>query len=272
MRDYDVILQNGMAKSGNYWLYNCLQTLMAEAGVPMRSYIQNHVIYKEARTWSLSFAEQASIDVMDITPEGYFTRISSKFSEEIIDLDAHFERVRHLWSHSPYRGAMSDAVYERCRAVFYIVRDPRDALLSQADFMFSEYGRTHLKATAADRDSFIEERTRAYPVHWAKHVGAHLGAQTRLPVTIIQYEAMKADLPGQLSRLASAMGLNDVTPARAEGLAAELGFNAMKARSNSAHLNKGRTGRWRSELTGEQQARFVEAAGELMTKLGYAAS
>jgi len=270
MNDDDVILQNGMAKSGNYWLYTCLQALMAEAGIPMRSYIQSHAVFEEAKTWTLSFPEQASIDVIDITPSGYVTRISSKFSEEITDLDEHFGRVRHLWSHSPYRGALSDAVYERCRAIFYILRDPRDALLSQADFMFSEYVRTHLKAGAADRESFIEERTRSYPGHWANHVRAHLGLQERLPIVIVQYEDMKADLPGQLKRLASAMGLDGVSRARTESLAAGLGFNAMKARSDSAHLNKGRTGRWRSELTGEQRERFANAAGDLMAKLGYA--
>lgn len=270
MNDRDVILQNGMAKSGNYWLYTCLQALLAEAGVPMRSYIQSHAIFEEAKTWALSFPEQASIDVIDILPDGYVTRISSKFSEEITDLDAHLGRVRHLWSHSPYRGALSDAVYQRCRSVFYIVRDPRDALLSQADFMFSEYGRTHLNPAAADRDSFIEDRTRTYPGHWANHVGAHLDLQDRLPVTIVLYEDMKADLPGQLKRLAAAMGLESVSRARAETLAAGLGFNAMKARSDSAHLNKGRTGRWRSELTVEQQERFTLAAGDLMARLGYA--
>lgn len=267
----DVILQNGMAKSGNYWLYASLQALMAEGGVPMRSYIQYHEIYEKAKSWTLSFPEQASIDVIDITPDGYFTRISSRFSEEITDLDAHFGRVRHLWSHSPYRGPLSDAVYKRCRRVFYVVRDPRDALLSQADFMFSEYGRTHLKPAAADRDSFIEERTRSYPGHWAHHVSAHLDLQGRLPITIIQYEDMKADLPGQLKRLASAMGLGGISRARTETLAASLGFNAMKARSDSAHLNKGRSGRWRSELTVEQQDRFAKTAGDLMAQLGYAA-
>lgn len=271
MLESDVILQNGMAKSGNYWLYSCLQVLLAEAGAPMRSYIQNHAIQEEAESWVLSFPEQATIDVIDITPGGYYTRISSKFSEEIGDLESYLSRVRHLWSHSPYRQRLSDDVYGRCRAVFYIVRDPRDALLSQADHMFSEYGRTYLKPAAPDRESFIDERSKAYPGHWANHVSGHLNLPSSLPVTIIQYEDMKADLPGELKRMASAMGLEGISRARMESLASGLGFNAMKERSGTAHVNKGRTGRWRSELTGEQNDRFISAAGDLMAQLGYAA-
>lgn len=265
----DVVLQNGMAKSGNYWLYSCIQALLAEAGVPMRSYIQNHKIYDDAKTWTLSFPEQASIDVIDVTSKGYFTQISSRFSEVIPDLDAYFGQVRHLWSHALYRGALSDAVYERCKAVFYIVRDPRDALLSQADFMFSDYGRTYLKPSAPDRETFISERLQSYPGHWRTHVGAHLDASASLPITFVLYEDMKTDLPGELGRMAVAMDLPPVTRARCEEIAEGLGFSAMKARSDSAHLNKGRSGRWRDVLTLDQQEWFHTAAGDVMERLGY---
>lgn len=267
--DVSVILQNGMAKSGNYWLYRCLQALLADAGVPMRSYIQNHAVYSQAKTWSLSFPEQASIDVMDVTPDGYFTRISSKFSEEITDLDAYFGQVRHLWSHSPYREAKSDAVYARCKAVFYVYRDPRDALLSQADFMFSDYGKAYLNAGAGDRQSFLADRASSYPVHWRNHVEGHLAAADRHPICFMRYESMKADLTGELARMAAAMGLETPGAERLSKIAAGLGFDAMKARSDTGHLNKGRSGRWREALTPEQAGSFTRLAGGTMEKLGY---
>jgi aryl sulfotransferase len=265
----DVILQNGMAKSGNYWLYACLQALMAEAGVPMRSYIQRHPIYERARTWTLSFPEQASIDVIDITPQGYVTRISSKFSEPIPDLEPYFAQVRHLWSHSPYRGALSEAVYRRCKAVFYVVRDPRDALLSQADFMYSDYGLAHLNPPAPDRASFLEERASSYPVHWRNHVSGHLDAQASSAFCLVQYEAMQRDLPGELARMAAALDVPRPDPSRLEALAAGLGFDAMKARTGGGHLNRGRSGRWRAALTVAQIDGFKTRAGALMADLGY---
>lgn len=264
-----LVVQNGMAKSGNYWLYRCIQALLADAGVPMRSYIQRHAVFAEAQHWPLSFPEQASIDVLDVTPEGYFTRISSKFSEEIADLDSYFGQVRHVWSHSPYRDEKSDAVYARCAAVFYIHRDPRDALLSQADFLFSEYGQRYFKPGAADRAGFLAERASSYPVHWRNHVEGHMRAAGRHAICLVGYENMKADLVSELARIAAAMGLPVPEATRLTDIAASLGFEAMKTGSDTGHLNKGRSGRWRDELTADQAAAFTRLAGETMAKLGY---
>ena len=265
----DVIFQNGMAKSGNYWLYACLQALLAEAGVPWRSHIQSHPIQAEAKGWTLSFPEQASIDVLDILPDGYFTRISSKFSEPVADLDAYFARVRHVWSHSPYRAALSDAVYQRCKAVFYIVRDPRDALLSQADFMYSEYGRTYLNPPAPDRKSFLAERAASYPVHWRNHVQGHLDAVQRHPICLVRYEDMREDLPRELARMNESMGCEPVGSERLREIAQGLGFDAMKAKAGATHLNHGRSGRWLGVLDEAQLAVFDDRAGALMAELGY---
>lgn len=272
MRPNDVILQNGIAKSGNYWLYSCIQAVLAEAGVPMRSFIQNHPIYADARTWTLSYPEQASIDVLDVTSKGYVTRISSKFAEDVPDLDAYFAQVRHIWSHAPYRGALSDAVYARCKAVFYIVRDPRDALLSQADHLYSEYGLTYLKPKAPDKDAYLAERARTYPADWRNHVEGHLEAARRHPIRLMQYEDMRADLPGELARIADALDLPPIPGTRLEEIAQGLGFDAMKARTKGAHLNKGRSGRWRDLLTAEQADHFQDVAGETMARLGYGAA
>lgn len=264
-----VIFQCGVAKSGNFWLYTAIQKLLDAAGAEQRSFIQNQPIYREARAWTLSFPEQASIDVLDITPRAYFTRISSRFEQEITDLDAYLGQATHVWSHSPYRAGLSDAVFGRVNCVIYIVRDPRDALLSMADFVFTPYMRQHFPTAHDDRDAYLAERIDIFPKQWAGHVKGYLEADPALGIHILTYEEMKRDLKASLVRLAGWMGLDRLAEADLDRLTLELGFDAMRG-TRPGHVNQGRAERWRTGLTAGQNARITEAAGAVMTQMGYA--
>lgn len=264
-----VIFQCGVAKSGNFWLYTAIQKLLDAAGVEQRSFIQNQPIYQQAKDWTLSFPEQASIDVLDITPQAYVTRISSRFEQEITDLDAYLAEATHVWSHSPYRAGLSDAVFKRVNCVIYIVRDPRDALLSMADFVFTPYMRQHFPTAHDDRDAYLAERIGIFPKQWAGHVKGYLEADPALGVHILTYEEMKRDLRGALLGLAGWMGLADIPRDEFDRLATSLSFEAMRG-SRPGHINRGKAERWRTELTPEMNARIIEAAGPMMTQMGYA--
>jgi hypothetical protein len=264
-----VIFQCGVAKSGNFWLYTAIQKLLAAAGAEQSSFIQNQPIYRQAREWTLSFPEQATIDVLDITPQAYVTRISSRFEQAITDLDAYLAQATHIWSHSPYRAGLSDAVFRRVDSVIYIVRDPRDALLSMADFVFTPYMRQHFPTAHEDRGAYLAERIEIFPKQWAGHVKGYIDADPDLGIHILTYEAMKRDLKASLRDLAGWMGLAPLADADLDRLAASLSFDAMRG-SRPGHVNQGRAERWRTGLTAEQNARIVEAAGVVMTQMGYA--
>lgn len=264
-----VIFQCGIAKSGNFWLYAAIQKLLAAAGADQRSFIQQQPIYQQAKDWALSFPEQASIDVLDITPQGYVTRISSRFEQGIGDLDAYLAEATHVWSHSAYRAGLSDAVFQRVNCMIYIVRDPRDVLLSMADFVFTPYMRQHFPTAHDDRDAFLAERIESFPAQWAGHVKGYLEASPMLGIHILTYEEMRRDLTASLGRLAGWMGLTTLTEADLEALAVSLSFDAMRG-SRPGHVNQGRAERWRSGLTAEQNASVIAAAGGVMSKMGYA--
>ena len=261
------VLQIGVAKSGNFWLYKVLAGLLNAAGVPDRSFIKSHPIWDEAQHWRLSFPEQASIDVIDVTPHGYVTRISSRFEEAISDLDTFLVRSRHAWSHAPFRPGLSEPLLERTAPAIYIVRDPRDVLVSQADFAFTEYMRAHFPNPHVDADAYLSARCDEFPIHWRSHVASYVEAAQRGLAYFVFYEKLLADLPGEMRTLAQALEL-DVDDNAIETLADALSFSSLR-KGREGHVNKGVMGRWRKRLTTEENDLFLGQSGDLIRLLGY---
>ena len=264
------VFQCGVPKSGNFWLYSAIQRLLLAAGREPGSFIQNQPIYQEAQSWTLSFPEQASIDVLDVRPKGYFARISSRFEQEITDLDAYLAQATHVWSHSRYRGELSDDLFSRVDCVIYIVRDPRDVLLSMTDFVFTPYMRRHFPNAHSDRASYLAERIETFPQQWAGHVNGYLDADPALGIRVLSYEAMKRDLGVALSQIAGWLSLDTLTRADISELAHALSFDAMRG-SRPGHINRGQAERWRMGLSADQNAKIVDAAGDVLMRMGYAA-
>ncbi len=95
-----MLLQIGPPKCGNYWLYNILQQIYRLKGIPYRSFISNHPVYREAKNWDFSHSLQAGIDLIDIESGKCFYRISSIFRTPIHDLDEYLAQTNHVWTHS----------------------------------------------------------------------------------------------------------------------------------------------------------------------------
>ena len=96
------LLQCGVAKSGNFWLYKIIQNIYAKAGLKSQSFITTQPIYDLAKAWKLSQLEQASVDVLDIESKGCAYRISSIFKMPIDNIENHVEQCSHVWTHSAY--------------------------------------------------------------------------------------------------------------------------------------------------------------------------
>lgn len=96
-------------------------------------------------------------------------------------------------------------------------------------------------------------------------------------VVLFHYADLQRDLPGQVRRLAAALGI-DVTEARVTELAAAATFGAMKARadvlvpdvehaiwiSNSEFFHRGHSGQWREVLDEAGQRRYQERVSTLI--------
>jgi hypothetical protein len=260
------VLQVGVPRSGNSLLYKALAGLHRQAGVPWRSYVAGHPVQQEARSWALSLDGQAQIDMISIRPAGCYLGISSAFQEPIADFDAFVRSCLVVWSHSPYDPRAAD-LFGAFDPVLYIVRDPRDALVSMAHFHYTEYSRQAHQVVDGNPASYLERTVEDFAWYWVKHVASFLAARRRLGLRVMFYEDLVGDLRAQLAELAGVLGL-DLTPAALDELVAELDFGAMRA-SSPQHLRSGRFGQWRSELTADQAERADRIAGPMLDLLGY---
>lgn len=260
------LLQIGAPKSGNYWLYKIVRSTYDLAGWPQPTYVEKQPIYQEAINWQLSYPEQAQTDVVDIEEDGVYWRISSRHRELINDLDAYLSQGSHVWSHSDFCGRSLDVM--RCfDRVVYILRDPRDVLISRAKFLMTPYMQEYYPHFYASADEFIEKKLEGNITHWLRHVGFYLRHAREHSVHVMFYENMIADLPGEISRFHAYLGLEPDAD-RVEAVRQQVTFEAMKGDS-PGHVRQGRAYGWTKNMTPEQQARVIRVAEPLLRLLNY---
>jgi aryl sulfotransferase len=260
------VLQAGLAKSGNFWLYKILQHCFREAGLPRESFIQKQPIHDVAQNWELSYEEQADIDVLDITDQGHFYRISSIFRHPVLDLEEYLEATTHVWTHSFLCDASWDVLPQFDKTI-YIVRDPRDAALSHARFMLTPYMKTYYPNDVGSVDEYLETRLESKLERWVRHVGFYLAHAERLDIHVVFYERFLLDFRNQLDRLLDYLGL-PLAEEQRKSIHEAVTFQAMKEK-DPEHVRKGKAGKWRDQMTEAQKRRSAAVAGPLMDRIGY---
>jgi aryl sulfotransferase len=260
------LLQSGVAKSGNYWLYTILQSLLRHEGLPTHTYIQSQPIHTIAHEWALSFPEQASVDTIDINDNGVFYRISSAFRWPVQDLDAYLARATHVWTHSGI-SSRTDSVFSKFDKIVYIVRDPRDVVLSTSRFLFTPYMKTFYPHQHASPEDYLRTSLAKQTIHWRENVGGHLAAAQRHNMYIVFYERLLANLREELKALC---GYLDIEPSDAllDAVQQDVSFENMQENS-PGHVRKGTPRQWVEQLSAEQKASAVQQAGPLLELLHY---
>lgn len=221
-------------------------------------------------------------------------------TEEVFTaLDAQSHR-RFIKTHTPLDGLPFD------ESVTYICvgRDPRDVALSSRHHMQNMDVERFLATRAAavgledlaelglnepgppqplddavalrawiEADSDITVMTLAFTVG---HLLSFWEARERPNVALFHYADLLADLPAQLQRLGGVLGF-DIDRERAEDLAAEASFEAMKGqaahvvpnadiglwRSAEEFLHRGTSGQWKEAFTDDDLARYEKRLDEL---------
>lgn len=261
------LLQAGVAKSGNYWLYTILQSILRRSGLPTHTYIETQPIYNVAREWTLSYPEQASIDTVDIEPGGVTYRISSIFRWPVHDLDAYLERATHVWTHSTVC-KRSDTVFPKFDHIVYIIRDPRDVALSMARFIFTPYMQSFYPTQFASPEAYLAARLTKQVSAWREHVAGHLAAATRHKnIHIVFYERLLADMQGETAALCRSLGI-EPTAALLDGVQADTSFESMQG-SSPGHVSKGTARQWVTRLTDAQKTAVQAQAAPLLELLHY---
>jgi aryl sulfotransferase len=74
------ILQSGLPKSGNFWLYQIISNIFEKAKLEEKSFIKNQPIHKVAQTWDMGVKGQIDINFLDILERENCTMVRDFFS------------------------------------------------------------------------------------------------------------------------------------------------------------------------------------------------
>jgi hypothetical protein len=171
----------------------------------------------------------------------------------------------------------------RYKQVIYIVRDPRDVVVSQYHFQ-------RKRKLVADEYPLSEFVTRflagetCFYGSWGEHVGSWLATRHGQPgFLLLRYEDMVADTPCELARVASFLG-RPATPDVIQKAVARSSADAMRqleksqaqlftstkdTRQDIPFVRAAKAGDWRSSLPEECALQIEEAWGHLIKWLGY---
>jgi aryl sulfotransferase len=260
------ILQAGAAKSGNFWLYKIIDNIYVAAGLQKRSFVQNQPVYADAKHWKLSYPEQASIDMLDIENKQCYWRISSAVRKPVTDEDKYIDSTSHVWTHSRICGR-SLKVYPKFDKVVYVIRDPRDRVLSEAKFAFSDYMQQYFPSGERSPEEYLQNNFIKSMDRWRWHVYDHLRYAGELNIHIVFYERLLKDFDQELYSLLNYLELDLPDDVRRR-IKEEVDFSTMK-KKNGDHLKKRHYGSWEDVLTPEQKKMAEEINRHLLHLMQY---
>lgn len=261
------IIQIGTGKSGNLWLYKILQSIFKRANLEMKSLIQSHPIHPIAKSWPLSFPEQADIDYLTIEPTRWYYRISSIFQMPIDDVDDYLSKVSHVWMQSFFYPGRSEQLLSKFDKIVYIIRDPRDVAISMSRFAFTPYQLKYYPHPIPDPDTYLQKRFPDELSQWVRHVGGYLKEKERLNIHFVFYERLLSAYESEMKQLLNYLGLT-LSTSVIEQIKNEVNFKSMKEK-NPHHLRKGEAGGWRATLTPSQKKLVLKLARPMLSLLNY---
>lgn len=260
------ILQGGVPKCGNFWLYQIIQQVLKRSGNNNRSFIEQQPIFELAKKWDLNFPEQARIDVLEITDLQNAYRISSVFKMTIENIEEYVKGTSHVWTHSPIC-KISNQVFRCFDKIVYIIRDPRDRVLSAAKYYCSPYMLRYFPQKDTEPKKFLENNFESLMHEWTWHVFDHLRYSGENNIHIMFYENLLMNFQHELEGLLKYLEI-DLSEKERKDLEDAVNFQTLKDK-NPKHLNKGKYGYWMSKFSDEQALLTDRIAGPLIKFLRY---
>lgn len=263
-------------KSGNTWMRVFLANLILDEPEPLELKRINEVCSSEPNeVWFKPFAKGE----VSALGERRIAALRVKAQDRAAQLN---KNIILMKTHSLYgrdHGYPTISV-KASVGVIYIVRDPRDVVISAAD----HYGLTIDQAIEMMNDKKARGRGMAgSTVHelmgsWSDHVRSWTGWK-HTPLLVLRYEDMLADPYGQLGGVARKVGItrDEARIRRAvefssfeklQAQEAETGF-VEKSVNSQRFFRSGRAGTWRETLTADQAAAIERDHAEQMRRFGY---
>jgi aryl sulfotransferase len=260
------VLQGGMGKSGNMWLYFLIEAALDLADVRKRSWIQSQPVHAGLKALDMDMKSEADKDELSIEPLGAFAIMRSAFRWRVEDVPAYVEMCTHVWTHSEWCD-LSGEVYRLFDKVVYIVRDPRDVAVSLSYHVFSPYNLAQRPCVEANPQQWLDRHFATVLDRWATHVSGHLERADDLGMHVVFYERLRGDFCSEVTALMSYLGFA-FAGEQIAGFERATSMDKMREKLPT-HVRKGQVGGWRSALSAAQKQAAERRLGPLLEALEY---
>jgi hypothetical protein len=274
-----LVLIASYPKSGSTWLRLALQDLQ-RPGEPLDINDTDGRAYNPTRRWlvdatlGVESSDLTEAEVLCALPRMYEVIAGEPGAPRVV-------KVHDAWIHTP----TGEPLFPRAAisAVLYLVRDPRDVAVSYAHHMgcSMEAAIDHMadpNATNSPARDVVRNLLPQRVLTWSRHVESWLDAK-EVPLSLVRYEEMIADMKGVLTRLAYLID-GDMNPGSIDRTVETVRFSRLRAAEDASgfierprrafrFFRRGVAGAWRDELTATQAHRVVRDHGDVMRRLGY---
>ena len=209
MYKYNNIVQAGVAKSGNYWLWKIIHTILINNSKTVSSNIENSEHLKKFYDQIVSHNDQTKIDVIDVNYFGIYWRFGQYYREKIKNIDLYLDRAKHIWTHSKYsenfnlifKGEKKSDI--KC---LIIIRNPIDIVKSQANFMFTPYIKATEEVAEKSPQEFFDNNFELSLYSWKRNVSSWLANQPKNTLVIF-YENFVNNFDNELREIINFMDI-----------------------------------------------------------------
>ena len=263
-------------KSGNTWLRAFLANYFIDASEPIPINEMQKISFGDSS--APAYAELGRCDPKRLGPaqiaalrERHLERISLNGQTNFVKTHNAHIRITGRWL-IPAR---------LTRAAVYLIRDPRDLVLSYADhFALDPAAAAAAIASARNRVPTNSRTVMQFLGNWSSHVKSW--TRTRdFPVLVLRYEDLLTDPEACFERMLRLIGapVDPLVLAQAtrfssfEALAAQeqaAGFRE-KGATQARFFRRGASGQWRDGLAGDIVERITADHGAVMKRHGYLA-
>jgi aryl sulfotransferase len=260
------ILQSGIPKSGNYWLYTINRQLLSRSNIEYTSFIENQPIYDIAKSWKLSLHNQAEVDVLDIMPGRIINRISRIYEMPVENFDRYIEQTTITWTHSKFHEECLN-IYQEFDKIIFIARDPRAVALSAAKFQNKAYSKKHLGSPGEDSDKYLDKNLEMMIKSWALKMLAYLTISQVLDTHLVFYENLKKSPAAEIRRLSNYLEIN-IDDKQINQIVDAVSLESMK-KDSPKHVRKGKLYEWKEKLSNIQKWKVDFIAGSILNNFGF---
>lgn len=262
------IFQAGVPRSGNLWMYRTIQKIFEVTETPPHSIA---TAFRDSIGWNPYIDREQTFthDVLSIKPEGVFWEPTHQSAIEIQDIDHFIAASSHIWTHQPFCDERQN-IYHKFDKIIYILRDPRDVLISNSKYLFTD--RTKSLRPREDQSEtsqkFIEEEHFKRVHGWIRHVGSYLKHAFYFKnMHFVFYERLLADFDAEFEGLCSVLDFS-LNKEQRHKVKQAVSFQKMH-QEKPEHVRKGTSGQWESTLTTKQIENISQVGGPFLQLLGY---